>query len=295
MPKVGSGQFIYDLIEGWGELPPDLSFGVVADVAVDSRDRLYCFQRKDPPVIVLDSSGNYLTSWGDGTMAYAHGISVGPDDNIYLIFRDDHIALKCTPDGDILFTIGTRGKASDVVYEGDFEDAPRGAVKVTKAGGPFNRPCRLVQSPSGDLYAADGYSNARIHRFSAKGDLKSSWGEPGTSEPGQFHVPHSVLVDKRGVVYVCDRENNRIQMFTGDGEFITEWTDLLLPTDIYQDASGNFFVTEITDRFSVLDQQGRLLAHVETVPGHGVAGDSKGNIYMAEAYGGRLDKFVKRS
>ncbi len=132
MPKVGSGQFIYDLIEGWGELPPDLSFGVVADVAVDSRDRLYCFQRKDPPVIVLDSSGNYLTSWGDGTMAYAHGISVGPDDNIYLIFRDDHIALKCTPDGDILFTIGTRGKASDVVYEGDFEDAPGGRPQSNK-------------------------------------------------------------------------------------------------------------------------------------------------------------------
>ncbi len=293
MARVGTGNFTYDVIEGWGTLPESVSFGHISDVSVDSYDRVYCFQRQAPSIVVLDDCGNYLKSWGDDPMASAHGISLGSDASVYLTYRDEHLAIKCSEDGNLLLSLGNKGVPSDAIYEGDPETTVRAAVKVIKAGGPFSRPCKLVSSPSGDLYVADGYSNARVHRFSDKGKLKFSWGQPGNLEPGQFHVPHSVFVDGNGIVYVCDRENNRVQIFSREGEFIDQWTDLWLPTDIYRDANGNFFVTELTDRFSVFDRNGKLLSRVETVPGHGISGDSKGDIYITTAYEGDLNKFVR--
>ena len=83
----------------------------------------------------------------------------------------------------------------------------------------------MVPSPSGDLYVSDGYRNARVHRFSNDGQLKSSWGQPGKSEAGHFHLPHSLLVEN-DKVYVCDRENHRMQLFDLDGEFLEIWDNI---------------------------------------------------------------------
>ena len=131
--------------------------------------------------------------------------------------------------------------------------------------GPFNYPTQLVPAPSGDLYVSDGYRNARVHRFSPDGRLLASWGEPGKEGPSQFHLPHSVLVDEDGLVYVCDRENNRIQVFTGEGRFITMWTDLRRPLDISSNADGILHVSEggvdgLSPRVSLLTKQGQVVA-----------------------------------
>jgi streptogramin lyase len=93
-------------------------------------------------------------------------------------------------------------------------------------------------SPTGEIYISDGYDNARIHRFSADGSLQQSWGAPGKSAPGEFHVPHGVWVHSAGRVFVADRENNRIQIFSPEDEFLTQWKDLARPCDIYIDHEG---------------------------------------------------------
>src|SRR2546428_14158929 len=102
----------------------------------------------------------------------------------------------------------------------------------------------MVPAPSGDLYVTDGYRNARVHRFAADGDLRMSWGEGGKSAPSHFHLPHSLIVNEEGKVYVCDRENNRIQVFSADGQLLTMWTDMRQPPDISMDGGGLSCITE---------------------------------------------------
>ena len=286
MATVGSGKFTYEVIEDWAKLPPGWSFGKVASVAVDSQDRVYAFQRKDPPVIVFDREGNFLNSWGTGAITDPHGIYIGPDDVMYVTDQNDHLAMKFTLDGNLISVLGSRGQHSDTGCD-------EGGGTVLRPGGPFNGPTEMVPSPSGDLYVSDGYRNCRIHRFSPDGTLKSSWGLPGKSAGGEFHLPHSVWVDREGLVYVCDRENSRVQVFSPDGDFIAQWTDMLKPCDLYMDAGETAFVSEVAQRVSVWDKDGNLLERLEMPFAHGLFGDSKGDLYLAHSPGQNVSKLVK--
>ena len=218
---------------------------------------------------------------------------IGADDAIYLTDRDEHVAIKYTLDGKPLLVLGTRGQHSDT---GCTEDSGT----VLRAAGPFNKPSGMVDSPSGDLYATDGYRNSRVHRFSATGELISSWGEPGKTAPGEFHVPHCVWIDRQGVVYVCDRDNSRVQVFTATGEFLAQWTDFHRPTSIFMDATETVYICDLTPSVSVLDKQGNLLERWATPCGwHWMYGDSRGDLYLAEApgpFGGnqKIVKYVRR-
>ena len=255
MTTVGTGSYEYEVIETWAKLPAGWTFGPVSAVATDSRDRVYAFPRKDPPIIVFD--------------------------------REDHVALKYTLDGKPLMVLGTRGKASDTGATKDIELPPRSA-------GPFNKPTEMVVAPSGDLYVSDGYRNSRVHRFSKDGSLLSSWGTPGKQEPGEFHLPHSLWVGPEGYVYVCDRENSRIQVFTGEGKFVSQWRDIQRPTDIYFNARQIAYVSELRPSISILDRNGKVLARFDSPSGHGLWVDSVGDIYLAEAGGKRLTKYVHK-
>jgi DNA-binding beta-propeller fold protein YncE len=156
----------------------------------------------------------------------------------------------------------------------------------------------LVPGPAGDLYVSDGYRNARVHRFSPEGQLKFSWGQPGKTARGEFHLPHSLLIHE-GLVYVCDRENHRIQVFTTEGEHITTWTDLQQPMDISIDRDGVLYVSEgrgggSSSRVSVLDREGNVLSRFNCRGGHGSWVDSHGDIYVVAANPAGVDKFVRR-
>lgn len=293
MTIVGSGEYTYEMVNDWGNLPPGCSFGAVSAVAVDSQDRVYAFQRKDPPVVVLDRDGNYLGSWGDGTITFAHGIHVGVDDRIYLTDRDVHVAVKYTLDGQQVLSLGNRGVPSNT---GCTEDSG----EVFRAAEPFNKPASIVDSLSGDIYVADGYRNSRVHRFDANGTLISSWGEPGHTEPNEFHVPHCLWSGKDGLVYVCDRDNSRIQVFSATGEFRAMWTDFYRPTGVYIDSSETVYVSDLLPSISVCDKQGNVLTRWHAPGGsHWIYGDSRGDLYMTDAgasFGGdqKITKFVKR-
>ena len=291
MTTVGTGKYTYNLIEDWAKLPSGEDFAMVSAVATDSQDRVYAFQRKDPPVVVFDRDGKFLSSWGNGSFLFPHGIYIA-DDIIYVTDRDSSTCIMYTLDGKPIQMLGRHGVHSDTGCEVPAQLVPR-------AAGPFNYPSELVPSPSGDLYVSDGYRNARIHRFSGEGQLKQSWGQPGKTEPNEFHLPHSLLVDDEGTVFVCDRENHRIQVFSSDGEFSSIWTDIQRPMDISEDKDGVLHVSEggvegSGSRFSVLDKQGNVLSRFPIRGGHGSWVDAHGDIYVGLPEPGGVDKYVRQ-
>ena len=287
MKPVGTGQYTYEVIEQWGSLPAGMSFGPMSAVAADSQGRIYAFQRKDPPVLVFDREGTYLDSWGDSAIADPHGFFIGPDDVVYLTDRDDHVALRFTLDGKPLGVLGNRGQPSDTGCE---EDGGR----VVRAAGPFNKPTEMVVAPSGELYVTDGYRNSRVHRFSADGRLIDSWGSPGKHAPGEFHLPHSLWIDERGEVYVCDRENNRIQVFSPSGKYLTHWDDIHRPTDIYMDAQDRVYISDLKPTVTIMDKRGTVIARWDSPMGHGLWVDPEGDIYLADVMGKRITKYVRQ-
>ena len=291
MTMVGTGQYTYQLIENWAKLPAGETFGTVSAVATDSRDQVYVFQRKDPPVAVFGRDGSYLRGWGVGAFANPHGIYIA-DDIVYLTDREDSVCLTYTLDGKPLQVLGRRGAHSDTGCD-------KAGALVPHAAGPFNYPTEMVPGPSGDLYVTDGYRNARVHRFAADGHLRMSWGEGGKTEPSHFHLPHSLIVDQDSRVYVCDRENNRIQVFSADGHFITMWTDLRRPLDISMDGDGILYISEggvngLSPRISLMDKQGHVVARWDSLSAHGSWVDAHGDIYLALGTRERVDKYVRQ-
>lgn len=290
----------YEVIEGWEKLPEGWKFVEVAGVATDSKDRVYAFNRGEHPMIVFDSDGNFLNAWGEGVFTNPHGIYIGPDDRIYLADNFDHTVRIFNMDGELLQTLGEENSPSDTGFQ-------PGRSPVAFGGGPFNRVTNATLSSKGELYIADGYGNARVHKFSADGNHLFSWGEPGR-DPGQFRLPHAIVMDKDDRVLVADRENSRIQIFTDAGDYITEWNDVIRPDDLFIDADDVLFVAELGEiagqspdieilphtphaRVSLLDLDGKLLHQFggadPVQPGnffapHGIWADSKGDLYVAE-------------
>lgn len=281
MPTIGNGKFKYEFVAGWDKLPNGWKYTQVAGVAVDSQDRVYVYNRGEHPVIVYDREGNFLNSWGEGFLKHAHGIFIDSNDYVYLADRFMQTVLKFTTSGELLMMLGTKDVAS-------------------KDESPFNHLTDVAVSPEGEIYVSDGYGNSRLHKFSPDGKLILSWGRPGNA-PGQFKLPHSVWVDRRNRVLAADRENHRIQVFTTNGEFITQWTGLLQPCDLFVDSDDNLYVAELQSRVSILNLEGELLAQFggeksnepgQFVAPHGIWTDSKGDLYVGEVLEGqRIQKF----
>ena len=109
--QTGAGEYVYEIIDHWARIPEGWAMNDVADVGVDPKGRVYLFNRGDHPVIVLDGDGNFLHTWGDKQMfPNAHAVTIGLDDTIWLTDTYDHTVRKCTPEGEVLMTLGTSGK-----------------------------------------------------------------------------------------------------------------------------------------------------------------------------------------
>ncbi len=285
MSRFGSGTFQYAVVDNWAKRPRCWPFTDVPGVGIDSHDRVYVFTRSLHPVMVFDRDGEFLRSWGEGIFTRPHGVFIDEDDSIWCTDDLDHTVRKFDSNGNLLLTLGTSGIYSDTGYNG------RTHRTVKRAGGPFNRPTKAVVAPTGDLFISDGYGNACIHRFTRKGEHVLSWGEPGTG-PGQFVLPHSVAVDTGGRVYVADRENYRIQVFTMDGELLTIWPKVERPTDLVLVDDQYLFVSELNHRISIWSLDGTLLTHWgdegrsndagRFISPHTIAVDSRGVVYVGE-------------
>ena len=280
---VGSGKFTYEMDENWAKIPDGWAMPAAA-VAGDSQDRVYCFNRDpDHPIVVFDREGNYLSSWGKGEIAFAHSILLDKDDNVWLVDRDHCQVMKFTSGGELLMTIGTKDFRSDTGADNSVFSS-NGYKEVTHGGDPFNLPAGIALNDAGEVFIADGYANARVHKFSADGKHLLSWGEPGTG-PGQFNLPHGVWIDRRGRVLIADRENDRVQAFTQDGEHLTTWsTKLIGPALFYVDDEDSVYIPEHNGGFiSILNLDGeRLVQWGEEIHRscHGIWVDSHKDLYV---------------
>ncbi len=301
--QVGAGDHRYEVAEGWGELPPGVVLVEVAGMVTDSLGQVHVFNRGTDPVVVFSRDGRFLRSWGHGVFARPHGITAGPGDTLYLTDDLDQTVRWFTLTGTQLGVLGVSGQKSDT-----------GAVDVDyrtirQVGPPFNMPTNAALGPHGDRYISDGYGNARVHRFGPEGNLISSWGAPGAG-PGEFHLPHGIAVHEDGRVFVADRENDRIQIFDPDGNYLEEWTQIARPCEVYIDADGAVYVAELGyragmfpgtvapspsspgGRVSIFDPTGKLLSRWgggdrPTEPGdffapHDVWVDDAGDLYVGE-------------
>ncbi|RDV00679.1 hypothetical protein [Trinickia dinghuensis] len=288
-------------VTGWGE---DTWEHDVTGVAVDSHDRVYVLRRGDDPVTVLNPDGAVLNRWGNGYFSNRpHLISIGDDDTVYVADDGGHRIFVFEPTGRLLETIGS-GIPSETGCEAGAASA-EAALDQIRGGQPFNRPTKAVPWRDGELFVSDGYRNCRVHRFSAERQLMHSWGGPGAGL-GCFVIPHSVTIDADGRVFVCDRENDRIQIFSRDGELLDVWNDVQRPTDVAFDRRGYVYVNELPrgpldlkswrlgraeralpGRVTVRSPDSTIVAQVicpgvEFLAPHAIAVDSKGAVYVSE-------------
>ena len=280
--RVGSGDHTYEVVEDWLKLPDDWSLGWIGSIVTDRSGRVYCFNRGKHPLTVFDREGNVVDHWGDDLLCYAHGVFMDHSERLWLTDQHAHVVWVCNTVGELQWRLGY--------------------PHVTSVdGGLFNQPTNAHVSPDGSIYVSDGYGDTKCHRFAADGTLQVSWGEPGDG-PGQFARPHAIWALSDDRVLVADRENNRVEIFDPDGEYITEWPDIPLPTDFYVDEdAGVIYLTELHRGIMLLDLDGKLITrwgeHGQG-PGqywgpHGIWVDDHGAIYMAEVVrDSHLHKFV---
>jgi hypothetical protein len=286
----------------WPKRPAE--FGpkaAVPSIAVDRQDRIWCLERGKIPVQVYTREGELVTSWGDGLFKSPHSLRFDSEGNVWITDHAAHVVKKFTPEGKLLLTLGSPGKPG--------EDAAH-----------FNGPTDTAITPAGDVFVTDGYGNRRVVHFDAQGKFIKAWGTYGGG-PGQFCLPHQVVVDSRGTLFVADRNSGRIQLFTQQGKFLNQWTHLIMPWGLWMTSRDELWVCgsspqawykdgqypppkdQLFMRFST-DGRVRQLWTVpvghdgQEKPGdcnwlHAVATDSQGNLYAGDILGKRAQKFVR--
>lgn len=221
----------FDSVPNPLKLPPDLYFGEVSGVAVNSKGHVFVFSRGNTTgpaygaaaaqLLEFGPNGEYLREIGHNLYAwsFAHTVKVDRDDNIWATDKGSDMVIKFDPEGRVAMVFGRKQEASD---EGT------GPLKHPKpplppVDGMFRQVTDIAWDSSGNGYISDGYINARVAKVSRDGEWLGSWGAPG-DQPGQFSTPHSIAVDAQNNIYVADRGNRRIQVFDTNGKFLRQIT-----------------------------------------------------------------------
>jgi DNA-binding beta-propeller fold protein YncE len=275
------------------------NFIQVSSVAITQRGTVLVLHRGAHPLLEFDTSGALVKSW-DGltisegkvaaipkanwapdrsrysavygaagcTACGAHSVRVDPQGNVWVVDATAHAIYKLNGEGKEIMRLGTKGTS--------------GATRTT-----FNLPTDVAFAANGDLYVTDGYGGARIVKFSRDGKYLMEWGKRGAG-PGEFELPHNVVVDSQGLVYVTDRENQRIQIFDANGKFLREWTGTGGVSGLAMTRDGRIVTANV-----VRDLNGAVVTKLpNAAAAHGAAVDAAGNIYLAQLTG-IVQKFVK--
>lgn len=304
-------------VEDWATLPDGREWGALSAIytAKDGRhiwlgERCganLCVESDVDPILLFDSSGTVVKSFGSGMIAWPHGMFVDADGNVWVADAVGyapvpegwgHVVYKFSPEGELLMTLGKKGVAGD---------------------GPdtFNKPSDVLVAPNGDIFVADGHDasgNNRIVKFASDGTFIKEWGSMG-SEDGQFRDPHALAMDSRGRLFVGDRGNSRIQIFDQGGSHLDTWTQFGRPSGLFIDKNDTLYSTdsESNDRRNPGWKRGIRIGSARTgfvthfIPdpepdqdnsatsaAEGVTVDADGNIYGAEVGPRALKKYVKK-
>ncbi|WP_395738079.1 peptidyl-alpha-hydroxyglycine alpha-amidating lyase family protein [Prosthecobacter sp.] len=298
----------HEVVPGWPQLPEGHTLGLCAGVGVDAQNRVFVFHRSGrvwtkpfpkepiaaPTVSVFEgATGRLLSTWGANRFIMPHGLTVDHTGNLWLTDVGLHQVFKCSPSGEVLLTLGEAGVPGDDTSH-------------------FNLPTDVAVLPDGSFYVSDGYQNTRVLKFSAAGRFEFQWGTKGKG-PGQFHLPHGITLDHQGRVIVCDRENERLQVFDAKGTFLHEWKGPQIgkPYGIATSPDGHLLVIdggspslkrELRGKAVELDLTGQILDTFGSYGkeagqfqlGHDIAVGPDGAVYVAEGSGARVQKFVRK-
>ena len=253
----------------------------VSSVAVDRRGYVYVIQRGVPkPIVVADSVGKVVASWGEGLFKIPHTIRVDPEGNVWSVDAESSMVYKFTPQGRQLRTISVGGQP---------------AVAPPRRNPPGTGPPLIgqfwgttdVAFGNSHVYVSDGYANNRILEYDADGRKLREWGARGTG-PGQFDLPHAIAVAPNGNLYIADRENGRIQWFTKEGRYLGKWDyggrlySLVFGTnnDVYFTARSKQAPVDADGWLVRVDAKtGRVLGRIES-PVHVLSSRADGSLFI---------------
>jgi sugar lactone lactonase YvrE len=212
--------------------------------------------------------------WGEKQFAWPHGIRIDRFGNLWITDGQARNGIgqqvfKYSPDGKLLMTLGTKG------VRGEGPDT-------------FGGPCDVAVAANGDIFVADGHFNSRVVKFDKGGKFLKAWGKRG-DQPGEFNLPHTIVIDARGRVLVGDRSNNRIQIFYQDGAFIDQWTQFGTPSGMYVTPDDTLYVVDYNVKKGVFvgsAKDGAVKYKIDDAVAEGVAVDKDGNIYVGETVPG---------
>jgi DNA-binding beta-propeller fold protein YncE len=274
------------------DLPNGMTMGPPASVAFDSKGHMFVLTRGDKTFFEFDENGAFVRAFGDKLFTRSHGLRIDRDDNLWATDVGAHVVVKLNPRGDVLLRLGTKGEA------GEWNEAA-GSRKL-------NQPNDIAIAANGDVFVVQGHTpgpngDARVLKFDKNGRFVKSWGGKGVG-PGQFQVAHGIDIDREGRVWVADRENQRIEIFTADGAFVREIHYAGLPCGFVIGRRSIFMVNGFAGQLLELDLRGKVLAALgkpgtglgEFGEAHMVAVSPKGEIYVADTVNATLTKFVRR-
>lgn len=309
-------------------LPERWINGQIGGVCVDSHDHIVTVDRRNiteeeaetnvpaPTFVMFDTEGNVVDSWGDPDVVPAgvHGCRFDADDNVWIAGNQDAVVQKYSHDGELLLEIGTRGLF-------DTDDGTIDGALTNESRERLHRPSGAVVDPeTGNVFVSDGYGNKRVVVFDADGGYVGQWGrlanagERAARTPGTFtEVVHCIDLSRDGLVYVCDRQGDRVQVFDRMGNHVrdihvpaerpnvrgTAWWVAFSPDEAQQYLyvmNGGQERVHVIDRESgeTLSTFGRPGHYIGNFThGHTIATDSTGNIYVAETnFGRRVQRFT---
>lgn len=306
--KIGSGKFTYTLDPLWGKLPDGMKYGLGCAIVVDSKNRIIVTSRSENPcVAIFDCDGKLLETWSKDfadkigyspkqVSATAHGLYWSKEgDGEFFYFTENkpgNRVYKTDLQGKILYQLGTGVEPSSTSQKFDFVN-----------------PTDVAVAPNGDIYVVDGYGSQLVHRFDKNFKLIKTIGGPG-SDHGKFKTCHGVWVSTLNAepeVYIADRANNRLEVFSLDLEYKRTVPDMRNPCCFYQHA-GHLYIPELGARVTIIDAQDKVVARlgdgtgidkakIEEHPGkfaapHALTVDSHGDLFVLEwlPYG-RVRKF----
>jgi len=296
--KLGTGKSTYTLDDGFGKLPEGMKYGFGCAIVVDSQDRIYVTSRSTSPcVAVFDKDGKLLETWSkefadnigyttDKVAATAHGLywSKEPTGEFFYFTENapGNRVYKTDLKGKVLYELGAVAKES-----------------ATAQKFSFTNPTDVAVAPNGDIYIVDGYGSQLVHRFDKNFKLIKTMGGRG-KEHGQFNVCHGVWVNtlkKEPEIYIADRANNRLEVYSMELEYKRTIPDVRLPCCFYQ-SHGMLYVPELGSRVTIFDDQDKVVAHLGDGQGikaqdiknhpdkfatpHALTVDSRGDLYVVE-------------
>lgn len=271
------------------EWPADIEVGQVASVAVGAQGHLFVLHRADPALLEFDSSGKFVRAFGTGLFKRAHGLYVDGRGDFWVTDVAANTVMKLDREGRVLMTLGTPGKA--------------GAWDEASGSRLFDEPTDVAIGPRGSIFVTQGHGRGepKVLKFDANGRFLEAWGGRGTL-PWQFAVAHSIVIDDKGLVYVADRENRRIEVFDLDGRFVKGWVYQGMACSLTLARGRLYMTTGFDGQVVELDMNGVVLG-VAGRPGkgigeygeaHDIAVTRKGEIFVADVVNRRLQKLVPR-